>query len=128
MQPTMLVTLQEASDHIRRDTTDDNNDLTLKIIAASTIVINYLKNWTRAYEGETDSSGDLIIDTSGDIIPLIDSNGDYIVNPSVKAATLIMVGILYRDRDGQEASQWRHGYLPDVVMSLLYPLRAPAME
>ena len=39
----MLVRLQEASDHLRRDTTDDDNDLTLKIKAASAAIINYLK-------------------------------------------------------------------------------------
>jgi hypothetical protein len=30
-----LVTLQQASDHLRRDTTDDNADLELKVEAAS---------------------------------------------------------------------------------------------
>jgi hypothetical protein len=39
----------------------------------------------------------------------------------------MMVGILARDRDGVEAKDWDHGYLPRPVTSLLYPLRDPAL-
>ena len=38
----MLVSLQQASDHLRRDTTDDDADLTIKIQAASAAIMDYL--------------------------------------------------------------------------------------
>jgi hypothetical protein len=50
-----------------------------------------------------------------------------IVPDEVQLAVLMMVGILARDRDGVEAKDWDHGYLPRPVTSLLYPLRDPAL-
>ncbi|WP_460640101.1 head-tail connector protein [Larkinella harenae] len=111
----MLVSLQQASDHLRRDTTDDDSDLELKIHAASAAVINYLK------------AGATFLDTSGGV-PLDTSGNPVGVPYEVQAAVLLMLGVLYRDRDGQEMSQWELGYLPRPVMALLYPLRDPAMS
>lgn len=118
----MLVTLQQASDHLRRDTTDDNNDLTLKIHAASNAILNYLKD------------GATFLDTSGN--PEFDSGGNILGVPQeVQAAVLIMLGVLYTDRVGMEyidgpANNQRLGNMaiPRAVQFLLDPLRTPTME
>jgi len=110
----MLVSLQKASDHLRRDTSDDDNDLILKIHAASAAVINYLK------DGATflDSAGEIEVDTNGDAVN---------VPFEVQAATLLMIGFLYKDRDENADGAYEMGYLPRPVMALLYPLRVPAV-
>lgn len=115
----MLVSLQEASDHLRRDTEDDDMDLTLKIHAASAAVLNYLK-----------SGADSFLDSNGEVLQ--DSSGDPVGVPfEVKAATLLMVGELYKSREGAQEgavdSQFGYGYLPRSVVALLYPLRDPAL-
>ncbi len=118
----MLVTLQQASDHLRRDTTDDNNDLTLKIHAASNAVLNYLKDGADFLN----SSGDVDVDSAGDLIG---------VPFEVQAAVLIMLGVLYTDRVGMEyiegpANNQRLGNMaiPRTVQFLLDPLRTPTLE
>lgn len=109
----MLVSLQQASDHLRRDTGDDDNDLILKVQAASGAVINYLKD------------GATFLETAVEL----DANGEPIGIPfEVKAAVLLMVGYLYKERDGDDGKSYEMGYLPRPVMSLLYPLRKPALE
>lgn len=99
----MLVTLQQASDHLRRDTSDDDADLTLKIEAASEAIADYLK-WTD------------------------------VPNPvpfRAQAAALNLIGEMYRDREGEAKgvvdTQYGYGYLPQSVVSLLYPLRNPTL-
>jgi hypothetical protein len=122
-----FVTLQEASDHLRRDTDDDDNDLLLKIKASSGAVQNYLKKSYAAYYWQEDTNGDTLLDSAGDPIPQLDTAGDPIVREEVKLATLYLIGVMYKDRDGQESQKWSFGYLPTPVLSLLYPLRDPAM-
>lgn len=114
----MLVTLQEASDHLRLDSDADEADVLLKIRAASAAVRRYLKD---ASPFELDSNGD----------PVTDSNGDTVVLFEVRAAVLMMLGELYKNREGDQGgevpSQWGYGYLPRPVVALLYPLRHPSM-
>lgn len=122
----MLVTLQEASDHLRRDTTDDNSDLTIKINAASNAVVNYIKDPLLVYEGYYDSAGDYVPDQ--------DSSGDYIVRDEVRSAVLLVIGVLYADRQAQhyidDNSEDRLGKmsLPKVVHWLLDPIRKPTLQ
>lgn len=103
----MLVTIEEARLHLRSDTDDDDPDLTLKIHAASGAVINYLKK-------------PAFIDEAGAVI-------DGAVPFEVKAATLLMLGYLYKDRDNDEGNEYQQGYLPRPVTALLFPLRDPAL-
>lgn len=115
----MLVSLQQAKDHLRMDHDDDDNDITLKVHAASGAVVNYLK-----------SGADSFLDSSGE--PETDSSGDPVGVPfEVQAAVLIMLGELYMNREaelqGEVAAQWGYGYLPQPVIALLYPLRDPAV-
>lgn len=115
----MLVTLQQASDHLRRDTTDDDTDLTLKVHAASAAVLNYL------------GAGATFLDSSGAV--QTDSNGDPVDVPfEVQAATLLLVGEFYKNREGEQGGEIEpshgYGYLPRPVVALLYPLRDPALS
>ena len=119
-----LVKLQEASDFLRRDTTDDNTALALQISAASSAVRNYLKS-SSPYHPDVDSAGDIIIDSDGEIYYETDDLGEYIVLPEVKQAVLYLIQNFY---DGNGISEeWEMGYLPRPVICLLYPLRDPAM-
>ena len=111
----MLVSLEQARDHLRSDSVDDSLDLELKIQAASAAVLAYLK-----------SGADAFLDTAGEVI--VDSAGDPVGVPfQVKAAVLLMVGYLYRQRDEDEGEEFEQGYLPRPVTALLYPLRTPAL-
>jgi len=103
----MLVTLQQASDHLRRDTNADDTDLTLKIKAASRAVLNYLKDAADTY---LDSSGVAVEDEIPD---------------EVRMATLLLVGVLYKDREN--SAEFQPGFLPAAVTALLYPLRTPTV-
>lgn len=112
----MLVTLQQASDHLRRDTAADDNDLTLKIHAASAAVMNYIQG--PGIDGFTDSFGDIFVDSAGDPLD---------VPYAVQAATLLMVGYLYRLRDNNGDGDFDRGYLPMPVTALLTPYRCPSL-
>lgn len=118
----MLVTLQQAREHLRSDSDADDADLTLKIEAASAAVIDYLGDF-------------LPLDSNGD--PLVDSAGDLIgVKPRamtrIRQATLVTLAYFYRERDGSQEhavpTQWGYGYaLPQGATALLYSLRRPTV-
>jgi len=110
-----LVTLAEVKAHVRMDHALDDADLTLKIQGASAVILAYLKDGALTF---TDSSGNFLD---------FDSQGEPVVPPQVKLATLALVGILARDRDGQEMEKWQHGFLPYPVTSLIYMMRDPAV-
>ena len=110
----MLVSLEQASSHLRRDTSEDDLDLMLKIEAASAAVINYLKDGADFL----DSADEVDFDSAGDPIG---------VPKEVQQAVLLLVGNFYRDRDGETPEGWDPFYLPRAVVALLYPLRTPTM-
>lgn len=128
----MLVTLQQASDHLRRDTDDDDNDVTLKILAISRAILNYLKDDMLAYQFEMDEHGKPILDSDGEIVYILDSAGDFVPREEVQQAVLIMLGVVYIDRDAKEYIDPRSGSgherlgnmsLPKTVHWLLDPIR-----
>lgn len=106
----MLVSLQQASDHLRRDTTDDDADLEFKIQGASAAVVNYLKSDADFL----DSDGDVAYETDGTPIG---------VPELVQIATLILVGHFYAFREGDFSPFNSQNYgalnLPLAVRSLL---------
>jgi hypothetical protein len=111
----MLVTLDQGKSHLRVDFEDEDNDITLKIHAASGAVLNYLK-----------SGANIFLDSNGDLE--FDSNEEPVGVPfEVKAATLLMLGFLYKDRDENADGAFQQGYLPMPVTALLFPLRDPAI-
>lgn len=105
----MLITLAEAKQHLRVDDDSDDADITLKVHAASGAVRNYLKAAAEGYVG-----------SDGQVIPES-------VPYEVKAATLLMLGYLYKDRDEDSTNAYTQGNLPRPVTALLYPLRIPAL-
>lgn len=111
-----LITLDEAVRHLRIDELDSDGDpdLELKIFAASQAVINYLGD----YASE-------IVDSDGDVI--LDTDGVSIAPYPIKAATLLMLGYLYKDRDENADGAYEMGFLPKPVTALLYPYRDPAL-
>lgn len=113
-----LVSLEQARQHLRSDADADDADLELKIAAASRAVLTYLKPAGVARLMEVDSSGDPVDDSSGVVA---DAPED------VQLATLLLVGVFYTDREGQEGG-WTPGYLPPAVTALLYPYRDPTFE
>lgn len=124
----MLVTLEEAKEHLYVIHDDDDDLITNQIKASSGIVINFLKTKRGLYEPEYDENGDLVLDSNDDTVPVVDSSGQKLIREEVRAATLIMIGVLYRDRDGAEMQKWQTGFLPPTVTALLYPLRDPALR
>lgn len=116
----MLVSLQDASDHLRRDSTDDDAYLTRLIDRISDAVMAYVG-------GDFD-----FLDSAGDVT--IDSAGEPIGVPgAMQEAVLVTIGIFYTDRDAQA---YREGQLDDRLgkMSLpagvhwlLDPLREPRL-
>lgn len=130
----MLVSLQQASDHLRRDTDDDDSDLILKIHGASAAIQNYLKNPMLAYEFAKDEYGKNLLDSSGNFYLATDSSGEYIVRQEVQIAVLMMVGVFYIDRDAKEyvdgTQEARLGNmsLPKAVHWLLDPIRKPTLQ
>lgn len=117
---TMLVTLEQASDHLRRDSTDDDADLTLKIHAASGAVLNYLKGANR-FQQEVDGDGKPVFDADGK--PVYTTA----VLQEVQFAVLLMVGYFYKSRDNDKDHEYEQGFLPRPVTALLYSLRTPAI-
>ena len=118
----MLITLQQAKDHLMMDHDQDDTHITLLANAAGAAVIEYLK------DGATflDSSGEVPVDSAGepDGIPY-----------NVQAATLILLAEMYKNREGLTedpiggAAQitYGYGYLPRSAVALLYPLREPTV-
>jgi len=117
---TMLVTLAQASDHLRRDSSDDDADLTLKIHAASGAVLRYLKG-ANHFQPELDGDGNPVLDDDGK--PVFTTE----VLQEVQFAVLLMVGYFYKNRDNDKDHEYEQGFLPRPVTALLYGLRTPAL-
>jgi hypothetical protein len=143
-----LVTLSEARLHLRIDDELDSNgdpippeddpDLALKVRAASAAVLNYLKGFRNVWVVAVEMAGAYpllvdgkpvpMVDTNGEPVFVEDSNGARTVRDEVKAATLLMLGYLWKDRDENADGAFDMGYLPKPVTALLYPLRDPAVR
>lgn len=125
----MYVTLERGKQHLNMDHNSDDVLIAAYIGAASSAVKGYLKS-SSPYEVERDSNDNPITDSSGDPVYVVDSSGDRVPATVVQQATLILLGIFYDQREGEAGvinPQWTHGYLPTVVISLLYHLRDPAL-
>jgi Phage QLRG family, putative DNA packaging. len=103
------ITLDQGKAHLRIDDDAEDTDLEDKIQEASDLVRNYLKSAADAYLGD-----------DGAVVPNL-------VPYAVKAATKLMLGYLYLQRDGDQSREFEPGYLPRPVTALLYPLRDPAL-
>lgn len=122
-----LVTVEEARIHLEIDTDAHDDWLATWIPAASAMVRNYMKS-ASLYLQDEDSSGEPLFDTNGDPVYVIDTSGEPVVRFEVQAATKILLGYLFRQRDEDESREFEPGYLPRPVTAILYPLRMPAVE
>lgn len=104
-----LITLDEAKEHLRVDHDFDDNDIELKISGVSGSIIAYLK-----------SGADNFIDKDGNVI--VNS-----IPPEVKIASKLLLGMIYKDRDGEQMEKYQQGYLPFQVTCHIYHLRVPTM-
>jgi hypothetical protein len=122
-----LVTTAEAAAHIRTDSAADDAWFSTWIPAVSEAVAAWLKDPWRLYMVAKDAQGVILLDSAGEPIILEDSSGP-IINPSVRAATLVELAQQYRFRDGSGAASVPahagHGYtLGAGATSLLNSLR-----
>lgn len=114
----LLVSLTQASQYVRRDTTDDDAELTFLIEAASGAVINYLSS----------APSIEFLDSDGNP-QMVDSDGvAQDVPPVVQAATLYLVAWMYRNRDENAGDAFAPGFLPAPVTALLAPIRDPVFR
>jgi hypothetical protein len=111
-----LVTLDEAKNHLRVMHTEEDVNILLMIHAASSAVLNYLK------ENVSDWDGTLIPGSSSS------SNNPASLPSEVKMAVLYLIGVFYRDRDGDFLKDHDINYLPRTVVNILYPLRMPTSQ
>lgn len=103
---TDLVTLEEVRAHLRIDDYDSNGGpddtwLNIFITSVSSAVLLWLKDEWRAYETEFDSDGDILLDSNDDPVPVLDSSGERVLQPVVRAAVLIEIDRQYRFRGGE---------------------------
>lgn len=110
---TALVTLEEVKAGLRIETDEDDAMLQLLIGAASESVINYLKAQAAELFDLDAAQGN--------------SPEDADVPDVIKNATIYLTGVYYRNRDGDTDKNFEPGYMPGPVISMLYPLRDPAL-
>jgi len=120
---TLLVTLDEAKSHLRVDHGFDDDDITLKIEAASAAVLEYI--------GDTQY---LFLDTGGDDLDLEDTTADQVglrARHRARQATLLLIGDWFANREPTASDtvdpRFGYGYLPRSVIALLYTMRDPTI-
>ena len=105
----LLVTIKQAADHLKIDDfADEIADLTLKINAASEIVLDYVEQEESDYPE--------------------DSNGDSTVPATLQAATLLLVGDMHRHRDSEMPTYKTEAYLPSAVRAILFSKKTWGIE
>jgi hypothetical protein len=110
----MLVTVQQAQDHLRIDDDSLNaSEITVYIKAASQAIVRYLG-----------AGADVFFDANGD--PIFDSSDLLDGYEDVQSAVLLLIGYLYKNRDNNQGNEFSN-YLPAPVIALLYPLRDPTI-
>lgn len=117
----LLVSVARTRAALRLDDGEDDTLIAFYISAASRVILRYLKGQA--------SSAITIIDS-----PAIDSPPDSPpddltnVDEAVAFAVIALVGILYKQPDGDEAKNFAAtGELPKVVTALIYAMRDPAL-
>lgn len=110
-QVRMMLRIGEVDDSPIADHEDDAIIENLYIPAASLAITGYLKG-----QAETVIPGLADSPQTADGCP-----------EDVQIATIILIGIIYREPDGDEAKLFGRGTLPDLVTSLLYRYRDPVL-
>lgn len=114
----MLISLYRGKRHLRMDHNEEDGEIESFIHAASAAVLNYLGDGQDTFldSSSYDSTDELVVDEDGEPVG---------IPYEVQAATLLMLGYLYRNRDTDIDGAFEQGYLPKPVTALLYPLRDP---
>ncbi|WP_395066185.1 head-tail connector protein [Paraburkholderia silvatlantica] len=99
---TSIITLDQAKQWIRVDGDAMDPNIELAIAGASASVLAYLKRDPYA---------------DGEAVPA-----------QVVQATALLTGMFIRDPDMADVQSWLAGYPPAPIVSLLYPLRDPALS
>lgn len=113
---TPFVTLDQVKRHLRIDDDDADDDLTLKLESATERIRVHL-NGVPPFQPELDGNGVPVRDADGAVIYTDQVRG------SVKSATLLLVGYLYRYPSGDEKAAFDDGRLPAPITALLAPIR-----
>ena len=94
----MILTLQEVKEHLRYDSDDTSNDMTLTgyILAAEQAIKTY-----------------------------IDSDLDITTKPDIKIAAILLVGFFDLYRNAEAVATNNPNYMPYPVLYLLSPYRKP---
>lgn len=99
-----LVTLEDAARHLRLDDLDDpeiEKDLEDKLLWISHAIVDYLQ--------------------VKDVSPWFNSAGEpEFVPGQVRLGTLIWLGIVWKNRDGESDETMREGYIPFTVSNFLW--------
>ncbi|MBN3756064.1 phage gp6-like head-tail connector protein [Paraburkholderia sp. Tr-20389] len=98
-----IVTIDQAKVWLRVDGTAMDADIELAIAGATASVYAYLKRPEPYSESDPAPA-------------------------NVVQAIVLLAGMFIRDPDIADASSWQAGYPPSPVVSILYPLRDPAIS
>jgi hypothetical protein len=134
-----LITREQAYEHLRLDYDSggsaDDGWLDVFIPAVSEAVRRWLKEDWRLYEWETDSDGNIVRDSDGNPVPLLDSDGEPVVKPVVRAACLLELASQYRFREGEGRDNavpshegYGHGLTSKAAVALLTTIRRPTVS
>lgn len=116
-----FLSVAQVKKRLRIDNDNEDDDIQAMILSSTSVILNYLKNQT-LYQ---DSNGDVLVDSNGDVIVSQPPNHAG-VPAEVMLSTALLVGLMYRDRDGEEMASWEQGYLPWFISAPMYQLRDPA--
>lgn len=109
---TSLVSIEQVKTALNIVSSDDDARLDMLIPAASAAIVNHLK-------GRADEL--LGLDTGGELPTGVE------VPAEIVQATIYMVGVFYRNPDGDPDEAFSNGVLPAPVIALLNPLRDPTL-
>jgi len=123
-----FVTPEDVREQLRIDSEADDRWLAIWIPAVSASVAAWLKQEWRLYVLQRDSNGDVVTDSSGVPLPVLDSDDLPVLQPTVIAATLLELASQYRYREGEGdnavPADAGHGYvLSRAATAQLAPLR-----
>lgn len=104
--PLAIITLEVAKQHLRPPGTIDDARIERMMDEASAIVLDYIK---LPYDSYHDTNGELVEED---------------VPPPVRAATLLVLGALYDNADGQNPDKQP---LSDAAKALLHTRRVPTL-
>lgn len=119
------VTLEEQKEYSRIQHSGFDTTILIMIEASSAAVKNYLKDFS-PYEGERNDDDDYVLDSNYEPEIKVDASGNQIVKPEVKLAVMLEVDRHINMDKAKHPAQMN--YLSDAAISLLYPLRDPALK